>query len=499
MRKKWTEEEIEIAKELYNNELNFREIGERINRSSSSTRNMLVKLGVAKPGRRTEHYYNVGDTVNGLKIVKHIRMKGNYKGYEVQSMAYPDEPTYSIDESALKRGIGDSYVSNYRVVEENSLYSIKHIRKNIIDVEQAKSIAPHAEKYIMFKCEKGCSTKKMKPANLLKYGFSCGVCSRNLPYGQLAFSQYNKYFKLGFESEKVLPGLPSRRVDFINWDNGYWVEIQGVQHTDKNNTWYESAHGQDLEKRAFAENNTQYKLIEIDMRISSWNYFKEQINKCEYLPSIDSNAEIAILKLIEKNGKYPIKEIIELYTVEMKSTLYIAELFKVHGATIRNILRKAHIEIRSGSDAMLKDKVLNDDDIIKLYERGQSRKCIAKKYEVSDSVIKRILEENDIEIRGTKKIINEEELINLYKKGYTTTQLGTKYKVNYTTISNILKSHDVDRRKGKAVRCIETDVTYPSAREATKLTGIPYKAISAVCSINNPRKTAGGYTWEFVG
>lgn len=498
MRKKWTDEEIKIAKELYNNELNFREIGERINRSSSSTRNMLVKLEVAKPGRRSEHYYNVGDTVNGLKIIKHIRMKGNYKGYEVQSITYPDEPTYSIDESALKRGIGDSYVSNYRVVEENSLYSIKHVRENIIDVEQAKSLAPNAEKYITFKCEKGCSTKKMKPANLLKYGFSCDVCSRNLPYGQLAFSQYNKYFNLGFDSEKVLPGLPNRRVDFINWSNGYWIEIQGVQHTDKNNVWYESAHKQDLEKRAFAKNSTQYQLIEIDMRISSWDYFKEQINKCKYLPNIDSNAEKAILKLIEKNGKYPIKEIVELYTVEMKSTLYISELFKVHKATIQNILRKANVEIRSGSDAMLKGKVLNEVDIIRLYREGQSRKRIAKKYEVSDAVIKRILKENDIEVRGIKKIINEEELISLYKEGYTTTQLGTKYKVNYTTISNILKSHDVNRRKGKAVRCIETDVTYSSAREATRLTGVSYKSISAVCSINNPRKTAGGYRWEFV-
>lgn len=48
----------------------------------------------------------------------------------------------------------------------------------------------------------------------------------------------------------------------------------------------------------------------------------------------------------------------------------------------------------------------------------------------------------------------------------------------------------------KAVRCIELNKIFPTAREANKETGVSYKDISSAA--HKKRKTAGGYHWEFT-
>lgn len=48
----------------------------------------------------------------------------------------------------------------------------------------------------------------------------------------------------------------------------------------------------------------------------------------------------------------------------------------------------------------------------------------------------------------------------------------------------------------KPVKCIETNKTYESAREASRQTGIHYSNIGKVCS--GKQKTAGGYHWCFI-
>lgn len=50
----------------------------------------------------------------------------------------------------------------------------------------------------------------------------------------------------------------------------------------------------------------------------------------------------------------------------------------------------------------------------------------------------------------------------------------------------------------KPVLCVETGVIYKSVREAGRITGIDYNAISKVCNHKYGFKTAGGYNWCFV-
>ena len=48
----------------------------------------------------------------------------------------------------------------------------------------------------------------------------------------------------------------------------------------------------------------------------------------------------------------------------------------------------------------------------------------------------------------------------------------------------------------KAIVCLETNTTYPSAMEAARQIGIGNSDISAVC--RGKQKTAGGFHWEFL-
>lgn len=66
-----------------------------------------------------------------------------------------------------------------------------------------------------------------------------------------------------------------------------------------------------------------------------------------------------------------------------------------------------------------------------------------------------------------------------------------KGKKNPISIANLKPSGNI-----KAVKCVETDKTYSSAKIAGEETGINHSNIVQVCK--HKRKSAGGFTWEYV-
>lgn len=282
--RQWTQEEIETAKSMYAEGMNFTQIGRHLNRNKESVRVKLVALKIHK-------------------------------------------------------------------VEKVYLWDVESVRGNIIDEQEAKETLYKNGNKLLFKCDSDdCeNTKMMAVQDLTRRGYSCPTCSKGTSYGQLAFQSYQAHFKLGYESEKTLKTLDDRRVDFVKFDDNEnvlnFVEIQGVQHTNVNHIWYEDSHEQDIAKRKWAKENNIL-MIEIDMRISSWGYFKEQINKCEYLPSIKGGDETAILEIMELNKRYPTKEIIDAYLRARKSTVKIAKYYGYDSQTINNILTRNNVELR---------------------------------------------------------------------------------------------------------------------------------------------------------
>lgn len=68
-----------------------------------------------------------------------------------------------------------------------------------------------------------------------------------------------------------------------------------------------------------------------------------------------------------------------------------------------------------------------------------------------------------------------------------------KYNVNYG-----IRNNKAMLSRGIPVKCIETSLIYPSAREASRQTGIYQSSISRCCNNVYGFKTAGGYHWEYV-
>lgn len=454
---RWTEEEIIKAKEMLMNGFSYKDIGKRLNRNSNGVYNKMLALGVVETTRNYKHKYEVNEIVgNGtLIVIEQTRNKRN-RAYIVQSVKYSTAPTYKISEYDLLNGTEDAYLTNKRIFEGNSLYSHEHMRPYIVDIEQAKTIAPHHNKPILFKCT--CGEKlKIKPGNLqrdLKNGiFPCKRCKNTISYGQIAFKCYQTHFNLRFESEKILPELPNRRVDFINWENGMWIEVQGQQHTDKNARGHKQAREQDAEKRAFNKNTDKYNLIEIDMKISSWKYFKEQINNEPQLPYINAEDEKAILELIRINSKFPIDEMEKMYIEEKITVKEVSERFNISHDIVRGLFEKNNIELHE--EFYNKYSRLPDDDIVYFYTIDKlSLKAISEMYDVSRETIKKVLENNNVKIRTHKELnikqLPEQEIIKTYQTGYyTIKQLAKLYNVGERKISDILKNNDVEIKRVK--------------------------------------------------
>lgn len=71
-----------------------------------------------------------------------------------------------------------------------------------------------------------------------------------------------------------------------------------------------------------------------------------------------------------------------------------------------------------------------------------------------------------------------------------------QYNCNYGTRNKRIGNNNLNNKHlSKRVKCIETNITYPSASEAERQTGVFNTAIIQVCKGNC--KTAGGYHWKY--
>lgn len=74
--------------------------------------------------------------------------------------------------------------------------------------------------------------------------------------------------------------------------------------------------------------------------------------------------------------------------------------------------------------------------------------------------------------------------------------ITTKNNMNYGTRNKRISKNLLNRKDiSKPVQCIETGITYSSAHEANRQTGINFSKICAVC--RGERNTTGGYHWRY--
>lgn len=471
----WNEEEIQEAIELYKSGKNFSEIGKILERPKVSVNKKLKDLGIAKPTRKTnkEHIYKVGDIVKDCEVLEQIRMTDrNLKGYKLKCLVYDEVFEYSENTLTTKATKGSPYKSGYRVCEKNSLYAHENIRKYIVDIEHAKTIAPNTHNKIMLKCPECDREKEMSPNTLVTRGFSCSICSQKF-YPELFFGAMNDVFNMGFVPQ-VRNLYDGYIFDNVNYQSKTIIETHGLQHYQevKSKQWentHENTVQSDEAKRKWCKENG-WTLIELDCRKSEFKFIQEQVNKNKLLPNINNETVInKMLEIIELNKNYPTKKIKNMYEIDRLSAREIGEKLNLSKSVVSNILRRNNVVMRNNSEA----------------KKGVALGSTLDKH------------------------INE--IIKLYAvDGLSGTEIGERFNCTKTTIYRLLKNNNIKRKsnneaqkgrsipkKYKQVKCIETGQVFESITKATEHVGLQRTSnISMVC--NGKRKKAAGYTWEFI-
>lgn len=239
-----------------------------------------------------------------------------------------------------------------------SLYNVESIRPYLTNIEESKKIKPRSHRKINLKCPECDYTKTMSADKLIYRGFRCPYCDKSTSYPELFFMSYLKIKNINFEYQKIFSTLKHRKFDFYINNIGV-IETHGAQHYEKNresSRWdYKDTHNADKEKKQWCKENF-INYIEIDCRESSFQYIKESINSCDFLPSITKEEENKILRQIEKNKRYPNRIIINDY----KKGFNISELskkYKVSTGTITRILTIHNIQLRENPTIYTPKKV----------------------------------------------------------------------------------------------------------------------------------------------
>ena len=351
--------------------------------------------------RTTDYYYNVGDIVNGLRIQKLIKIetKDNkkIKGYEVQSVTYPNAPSYKVREGNLKQGKGDAYVSGKKVCDENSLWGIKDIRKYIVNEHEAKNIIQGSNKKVILRCDICKQEKEMSAISIKSYGFSCPICSTNISYPERFFQAYLKAKNLQYDHQVKFDDS-RRRIDFYIPSLNIYVEAHGIVHYESQHgsAWkssYERTIESDKIKRQWCKDNGE-NLVELDCRESSFEFISNSINNSPVLPNISKNDVSKIEKIIKKDSNYQTNTIIELYNSGL-SYHSVAKKMNLGAVAVYNILKRSNVKMRNINDTRKKK--------VKCIETGivyESVNEASKKVGVNRGNLGRVCRENKGTVGG---------------------------------------------------------------------------------------------------
>lgn len=347
---KYTQEELKIIKEMVKYST-IKEISIELNRSVSGVKHKVKGMKLkAKSQNNSTYAYEVGEIVNdSLRVLEQVRIpngKGRtQKGYLVQSITYPTAPFYEVDEYYLKQGKGDQYLKR-RVFEGNSLYSVKHIRCNLVDKTEAKNTHRTSKNYIKVICDNCGKEKNMRAEHLVRHGVMCQNCSKGTSYPELFFMAYNEQLGLGFLSQQVFNDFPNHIFDFVDYENRVIVETHGIAHYEESG-WVD-AHRKSVEsdkrKRKYCKENN-WTLIELDCSISSFEHIRNSIKNEPLLEDVTDEYVEGMLELMELNKRYDVKSFVEGYKKGM-TIRQLSSQYKTPRTTVNRILVKNNVELR---------------------------------------------------------------------------------------------------------------------------------------------------------
>lgn len=234
--------------------------------------------------KEKEFKFNVGDKISNATVVERFKNENGKKIYKMKCNTYNEY--YMSNETDLKRHRGSPYVKGSKVCYANSLYSCKHIRKFIKNIDDAKTITKNSNKHILCKCPSCGLEKECVPYILVTRGFSCSKCKENTSFPERVVMSLLDTNNVDYETQKVFDFLPNRRYDFYLPKHSLVIETHGEQHYKVSSTskWKVYKDVDEEKEKYCKENGINY--ISVDCRKSDFSFIIKNIVKNEKLAKI---------------------------------------------------------------------------------------------------------------------------------------------------------------------------------------------------------------------
>lgn len=286
-RKRWTQEEVEIAKSLYQSGMTLGEVGRELGRNEPSVYMKLQELGI----------------------------KSNKKMlYDIESVR-----GHIIDIDEAKQ---TTYQSSKKLLFKCSTDGCENTKMMTVNNLVNKG----------FSCP-NCSSGISYPERF----FTAYLEVKNIPYEtqvifeDLSDRKYDFHIKLNRVTYLI---ETHGEQHYLTEDRGYY-NVETVQESDKI-------------KRQYAKgNNINY--IELDCRESNFEFIRNSIENNKFLPNIEDKDIPNMLELMELSSKYPVKKIIKMYE-SGKNTVQIGKELGYNASTVGHILRRNSVKMRDGGN-----------------------------------------------------------------------------------------------------------------------------------------------------
>jgi len=295
--------------------------------------------------KTTRYRHSVGELVNNLKILEHIRYgKGKYKTkgylYECVKDGYKGE----VSETGIISGVGCPVCSNNLIVEGiNDIATtnpeIVHYFKNKND---AFKYSIGTKTRIECQCIYCGQEKTASPIVLSNHLFKCSKCGDGVSYPEKFMFSLLEQLNEDFISQKMFKWSERKVYDFYIPSKNLIIETHGSQHyKEASGNWNSLSEIKRIDsiKKENALNKGVKHYITIDCSESDISWIKENIIKSKISGLYDLN-NIDWLKCHEIGCSSNIKKTCELWNSGIYSSREIAKIMKLSRSTVLNYIEK---------------------------------------------------------------------------------------------------------------------------------------------------------------
>lgn len=305
-----------------------------------------VKLGsILKDSHAYKH--NIGDVVNGLKILKQIKLERNIKykcekGYAIKCVTC--EEKYSVFETSLTKGCGCKYCKgNHSILGgvNDIATTHPHLIKYFSNEEDTHTYSYGSTKKVLMKCPDCGNEKYTKISDISNNRFSCPKCGDGISYPNKFMFNTLKQLNVEFVPEYSPEWISPKRYDFYIPSKNIIVEMDGGFHYEDNKMagiTVDNSRENDNEKDKSALENG-ISVIRVDSCESDCSYIKHNIFKSK-INGIFNLSAIDWLKCHEFACSSRVKEACDLWNNGTHSTMEIAKIMDMEYSTIREYLKK---------------------------------------------------------------------------------------------------------------------------------------------------------------